>query len=54
MALPVVPAGLFYGARQPRTASWAKFNRPYGTPYQNGRSHADSKGEMILLGLCTG
>ena len=50
MALPVVPAGLFYGARQPRT----KFSRPYGTPYQNGRSHADSKGEMILLGLCTG
>jgi hypothetical protein len=27
----IVPAGLFNGACQPRTASWAKFSRPYGT-----------------------
>ncbi len=32
--------GTFNGARQPRTASWAKFNRPYGTRFRDGRSHA--------------
>jgi hypothetical protein len=31
-----VPAGLFNGAYQPRTASWAKFSRPYGTEMGNG------------------
>jgi hypothetical protein len=27
----VVPAGLLNGGYEPRTASWAKFSRPYGT-----------------------
>jgi hypothetical protein len=31
---PVVPTGLFHDACQPRTASWAKFSRPYGTRYR--------------------
>ena len=30
---PVVPAGLFHGTRQPRTASWAKVSRPSGTHF---------------------
>src|SRR5450432_2917041 len=29
---------------QPRTASWAKFSRPCGTRFRDGRSHADSEG----------
>src|SRR5450631_3936456 len=28
---------------QPRTASWAKFSRPCGTRFRDGRSHADSE-----------
>ena len=29
----VVPAGLFRVAYQPRTASWVKFSRPFGTRF---------------------
>src|SRR6202035_5549653 len=36
MTFSVVPTGLFSRARQPRTASWAKFIRPYGTRYKEG------------------
>ena len=42
LTFSVVPAGLFNGACKPRTASWAKFSRPYGTQLHDGRSHADS------------
>ena len=36
----VVPAGLFDGACQPRTASWAKFSRPRST--SSGQALRDS------------
>ena len=36
------PSGTLSLESQPRTASWAKFSRPCGTRFRDGRSHADS------------
>ena len=49
LTFSVVPAGLFNGACKPRTASRAKFSRPYGTQLHDGRSHADSLAPEVRL-----
>ncbi len=41
--LAVCSDGLAILESQPRTESWAKFSRPFGTRFRDGRSHADSK-----------
>jgi hypothetical protein len=33
LTFSVVPAGLLNDGYEPRTASWAKFSRPYGTHF---------------------